>query len=562
MDFINSIEISNFRSCRETKLEELSNFNVLTGRNNTGKSNVLRALSLFFNDEIEPGEKIDLGRDYSGPKRSRQIVEIELDFSIPSDFGTSRQNRNIFDKIGRKFNIKKIWTTSESGAIEVTGEKANRANDDLTDQGERVINLFNFRYIQAHRDPSDLLSHENEEIMTEILRRYKSSISLSSEEFEGLDDVLEGLSQHAQDYVNPVGERLAEQITGIDSIELDVPSSFSDLALLLGYTLRLDRGAGYSDYLHGSGVQSSLMFQMLVLSDTQYSKYFGSKQGTIWCVEEPECFLHTQLQADLASFFSEAASNNDDYNIQIFSSTHSDIFMQYAPSGYLLSLEEGFSNTEKLHGADLIQKSGLQGITRFDHILLWKRTVPLVFTEGAYDARYLRKTIDVMSHSSRYEIYDLNELSPREEIGGVNHIKKFIKNYKMVLDARPDEAPIIFLFDWDVSEGSIDSLNSLIHDYHENSCALKMNEENSNPELHNTIKGIEKFLPNRIFLSTLERLDIEVAQGEEGGQIRLMNREDYSSRVKSNLIDSFESSATSDDIEYMKNIIQLLDGSI
>ena len=61
---IRDIEISRFRSIREAKLANLQDFSVLAGLNNSGKSNFLRALNLFFTGRPEPELPFNLARDY------------------------------------------------------------------------------------------------------------------------------------------------------------------------------------------------------------------------------------------------------------------------------------------------------------------------------------------------------------------------------------------------------------------------------------------------------------------------------------------------------------------
>ena len=71
MNIIERIEIKHFRSFDGGKgrekviIENLQDLNVFSGANDSGKSNVLRALNLFFNDEISPGLKFDKTRDFS-----------------------------------------------------------------------------------------------------------------------------------------------------------------------------------------------------------------------------------------------------------------------------------------------------------------------------------------------------------------------------------------------------------------------------------------------------------------------------------------------------------------
>ena len=51
------IEIQYFRSIYQMKIRDVESINVITGKNDAGKSNILKALNLFFNNCIaEPGD--------------------------------------------------------------------------------------------------------------------------------------------------------------------------------------------------------------------------------------------------------------------------------------------------------------------------------------------------------------------------------------------------------------------------------------------------------------------------------------------------------------------------
>jgi len=52
MQLIEKIEISKFRSLKDVKILDLGNFSVLAGLNNSGKSNVLRALSVSLQAKL------------------------------------------------------------------------------------------------------------------------------------------------------------------------------------------------------------------------------------------------------------------------------------------------------------------------------------------------------------------------------------------------------------------------------------------------------------------------------------------------------------------------------
>ena len=61
---IKSIRIKNFRSIRN-ELIEAKNMNIFVGLNDAGKSNVLKALNLFFNGQTDYGVMFDFKKDFS-----------------------------------------------------------------------------------------------------------------------------------------------------------------------------------------------------------------------------------------------------------------------------------------------------------------------------------------------------------------------------------------------------------------------------------------------------------------------------------------------------------------
>ncbi len=80
------IQISNFRSIRDRV--ELREFDhklfTFVGANNLGKSNILRALNLFFNGEVEPGMPFDPHVDLSQGARNA-VIAITFEFSTHAD---------------------------------------------------------------------------------------------------------------------------------------------------------------------------------------------------------------------------------------------------------------------------------------------------------------------------------------------------------------------------------------------------------------------------------------------------------------------------------------------
>src|SRR3546814_10257053 len=78
MKLISSIRIQGFRSIADESLDQLDGHTVFIGKNSSGKSNVLRALNLFFNGETSPGLPVDFDVDlhFRPSRRQKKIIEV------------------------------------------------------------------------------------------------------------------------------------------------------------------------------------------------------------------------------------------------------------------------------------------------------------------------------------------------------------------------------------------------------------------------------------------------------------------------------------------------------
>lgn len=64
MLLIKEIEIAYFRSIYKFSVTGCQDLNIIFGRNDAGKSNVLRALNLFFSGETNLGQQFNFPRDF------------------------------------------------------------------------------------------------------------------------------------------------------------------------------------------------------------------------------------------------------------------------------------------------------------------------------------------------------------------------------------------------------------------------------------------------------------------------------------------------------------------
>ena len=89
MIHIEGLEIRYFRSVWRATIKDLRDITVFSGRNDVGKSNLLKALNLFFNNRTDWNTPFDFTRDFSKVRlnevrkdtiRGKQYIQITVNF--------------------------------------------------------------------------------------------------------------------------------------------------------------------------------------------------------------------------------------------------------------------------------------------------------------------------------------------------------------------------------------------------------------------------------------------------------------------------------------------------
>lgn len=333
MKFINQIEIKYFRSFSDkaVKIEEVKDLNVFSWWNDSWKSNILRALNLFFNDEISQWVEFNFERDFSkfqlensinkynekkAKKRDKwvrkkdQFIEIKIHFDLTE--------KPYWTLLPKKFWISKKWTRTKNAEInenvKTVFKKENQEMlSKLTEWTTPYANIFNslkksittfqnkieFFYVPAIKDYKFfkelyalLQKRMNEESgakIEESKQKLQETIKQETENFFGKFKVSTGLN---------AGFLIEHELLDFRrNIEVD-----TDRNILL--TSRWD------------GIQARLIPDILdELSDK--SKY------VLWWFEEPENSYEYRHSRKLADEFYRKYS----INRQIFLTTHSKEFL-------------------------------------------------------------------------------------------------------------------------------------------------------------------------------------------------------------------------------------------
>ena len=494
MIIMKDITIRGFRSIKSAELKDLSDFSVLAGLNNSGKSNFLRALNLFFTGKPEPDVPFELERNvYRGAKKSRKKkrIEIGVRFSLPTNFHFRQRLEDVEKLLGHKFKISKTWTLEQPEPDMYLNDNKKPLDADDTKKVEQFLSLVSFRYIPNRVIPTDIIKREQQALRDVLVRRLARFRKQTTTLFQGLQTTAESLAK-------TVSADVKNFIPDIDTVRLATASSLAELVFQFGY--RLKEGNVETDETEqGSGLQSILMFETLHLIDRDYFQQFGWKQAAIWAVEEPESSLHTSLEARTASLLAKI-THEEDGRLQIIGTTHSDLMMQYAERGFYIEKQNpGGKGSESIPSRkdrrDLVDVSARTGVSRWVSPLLLAPLDPLIIVEGKYDKDFLAKAIELKA-GRKLNVCSLCDLTGDQDRGGIEDLKGFIKEHKEALMARPKEGKTLIIIDWD-SAGKVPAFEKLVAGI-SSASVLAWNPNEANPKLTSRFRGIERFFPDRL----------------------------------------------------------------
>jgi predicted ATP-dependent endonuclease of OLD family len=432
MRIISGITVEEFRSIRSADVAEFGDLTTIAGLNNSGKSNLLRALNAFFTGEVEPGIPLALDRDYYRPdmsKKKARRIRISVRFSLPATFSFRKDLEPVKDILGTEFDLAKEWWLRHEGvAYHLNGHAL-----DLVEQRkvEQFLRLINFRYVPNRVLPLDVIRSEHRALRDALVRRVAKKAKGSEEAFDALRETSTSL-------IRAMVERIQALQPDAGSIRLATPTSWSDMVFAFGYMLEQD-GSELEDVLQGSGLQSVLMLETLYLIDQDYFQKFGWRQAAIWGIEEPESSLHTSLEAQVASFLQSIASAPRS-RLQVVCTTHSDLMIQYADRPLFAQRKETGTTFEAAGKRVVLERAAKAGVSRWVHPILYFPLDPLVLVEGRHDRTFLDEAFRVLRPSRSIRIADLEELGDGGS-GGIDRLLGYVKENAGVIKARARTPP-------------------------------------------------------------------------------------------------------------------------
>ena len=304
MEIITSIKIRNFRSIKSMKnVLKPTHLNIFVGQNDQGKSNVLRALNLFFNNQTDAGLSFRFDDNYcfhaATGTGTRKEIWIELIINPP---------KHRF-KHAQPVRWLKKWRRDGS-VVEEKHDLKTRMPISARNNVSKWLDKLRFRYVPAIKG-QDYFTQLMGELHDVLNEAHAQILKDQGEDF--IDGIKAVTSQITED--------LEDQI-GISST-IQVPSDFRLLFSNLDFGSNID-GNIYHLKQRGDGIKVRhipIVLKYMSEQEKNISIPGYVKPDTIWGFEEPENNLELRYAFELAETKKRYAKD-----IQIFLTTHSPAF--------------------------------------------------------------------------------------------------------------------------------------------------------------------------------------------------------------------------------------------
>ncbi len=314
---IKRVVIENFRSIRNLDLN-CANVNVLSGVNDSGKSNVLRALNLFFNDKTDFLKPLKFSDDFckialaSAQKaaKKKQQIKIKVYFKVPESFSSLKSEGEIF--------VEKVYGRDQSCTLNYSTRDHKKIA-----QITKLLHKINYFYIPALKG-KDVIQFllgkvgEHELISSEQINKLNEEINKN---LETLQKILQASSVQIKTtmglpvLVRDFWEKLTIN-TEYDAFNIlqqkikKTEKSKSDLLKTENYQIPFEA--------RGEGIKSKCVPPLL-----DWIQGKKSSEIYIWGIDEPENSLEFRKAEELAGlYFNEYSKKR-----QLFLTTHSFAFI-------------------------------------------------------------------------------------------------------------------------------------------------------------------------------------------------------------------------------------------
>jgi putative ATP-dependent endonuclease of OLD family len=307
---LSSVEIQNFRSLEKLTVQLQSGLNVLVGRNNTGKTNLLQAIRHALGPSASRGEGIWLDRDdfykSSPTDETERTISITLTFCDLSEAQRAHFYEIVDFDLGDISKSKAIirfdasWPKGKRQAF--TKRTGGPISAEAPEVPTKLLESIPITFLPALRNAEASLAPGSRSRLALLLR------DVAARKGGAVEDEIKTIYGEANrtlethpliDETKKSLQVTTQQLAGSDYSASAIKASETDFEKILRSLSVLMDGAPIGS-LDANGLgYNNLLYMAVVL---EHLKNPESDECPIFLVEEPEAHLHPQLTMLLADF--------------------------------------------------------------------------------------------------------------------------------------------------------------------------------------------------------------------------------------------------------------------
>lgn len=429
--FVSDLYVFNYRSLEKIHIKFKKGRNILVGKNNSGKSNIIKAINLLLGESFPTYLKFE-EKDFYTKKVYQEdsfVQEVANNFNVIVRIEGTDLNRELLGKcrgiyvsregvdrwlesdneinpyfISETDQINKYWKGKEELYDFITTSDELYfylnvyRNKESTDSNEKYLKTYgmilkqnnsfyrswgfnkDFRdsiltsaILPAFRDPSNQLKLSDWSWYGKLIKSIWDSKSeeVSTQIWQASDLIKELSNDVFKNAITDLKDKLSEAVYHHSVSFQLLPNTKDDI--FKGVNLFVDDGIESLASDKGSGIQSALIIALF----SYYCSEFH-KNSSLLAIEEPELYLHPHARRVLSSKLDEFVNGDSEYSNQVIIATHSPEFIRNTEieNIFVVRKENSHSSTS-VYNLNSFRDREVQRIKQ----VLWNRNAEMFFAD-------------------------------------------------------------------------------------------------------------------------------------------------------------------------------------
>ncbi|MBX9809175.1 AAA family ATPase [Candidatus Gracilibacteria bacterium] len=406
---LKNLSIKNFRSITEAKKIRLNDLTVIVGKNNEGKSNILKGINIalgilsspyFMTHRKRLETEYEWKRDFPVQLQDKKRIIKKTIFELEFEF-EDNEIKEFKDTIKSNLNglLPIRISIGEDSKYEIEIVKNGRGHKTLNLKKNKIIEFIS-EHIQINYIPAIRTGEHVSDIIAKMLQKELMYLEKNESYINALK-IIEALQdEQLQKLSKKLKEPLSKFIPSISSLAIKMPDERRRIGLRMGCEVYINDGYLTDIEYKGDGIKSLVALSLL---------HDREKTGSsIIAIEEPEAHLHPGAMHALCSVIQKLSLTN-----QIILSTHSPLFINRDSIESNIIIEGGSVKSAKK--IDNIRKT--LGIKSSDNL---QGANFVLVVEGEDDKISLKKILSSISEKLKKLIDD--HLLVIESLGGAGNL--------------------------------------------------------------------------------------------------------------------------------------------